>query len=587
MLLGLVLLAASALAQDKWCGKHYKQGQPVIHPGGRYPVPQHSDSPLLLFRCYTAISPYIHGEDDTAAIIIDLEVTHVAKKSTFPLHDDPTSFKVQIGNEEHGSLVNATLQLGLKQEVVLPLKHFEPSQQPYALQCSIHSTEVPVSTELFYLPPNPYDGSVVKTDYKRSALLVRSHDEWKPFIGFGFYTAFDNYLAKNLSILDDFVDRGYNLVHPVPTFGNVTALNLVLDRMEELGLWLVYDMRWSYKNLTQIAEEVDAIKKRKNLLAWYTADEPDGWTDDTALPQRASELISQLDGYHPTSLVLNCRDYNFAPYTSNTPLLLHDTYPIGTNTTWSTVYSTECTPTFGDCGCDECESSEVGEVAIVLEEYARRLEWMGERKVLWSVVQAFGEQSFWSRYPTGREFALMSILALSSGATGITPWIAPTTPEIDDAATKLAKMVPRLAEYMLHPSVKVDRPVVRTLGGHICPFNQEQLYGRALTDGQQLPLMSIPDDEDLSSVMEPTRNHEQIVAVTYTAESGILLIFANLDTAPRNVSIRFGPLPFMVSTTQALFNTGANMLVLTATEDRLHLHVELNGLASGVYVLQM
>lgn len=170
---------------------------------------------------------------------------------------------------------------------------------------------------------------------------------------------------------------------------------------------------------------------------------------------------------------------------------------------------------------------------------------------------------------------------------GITPWIAPTTPEIDDAATKLAKMVPRLAEYMLHPSVKVDRPVVRTLGGHICPFNQEQLYGRALTDGQQLPLMSIPDDEDLSSVMEPTRNHEQIVAVTYTAESGILLIFANLDTAPRNVSIRFGPLPFMVSTTQALFNTGANMLVLTATEDRLHLHVELNGLASGVYVLQM
>jgi hypothetical protein len=36
----------------------------------------------------------------------------------------------------------------------------------------------------------------------------------------------------------------FNLVHPVPTFDNATALELVLDRMEELGLWLVYDMRW-------------------------------------------------------------------------------------------------------------------------------------------------------------------------------------------------------------------------------------------------------------------------------------------------------------------------------------------------------
>jgi hypothetical protein len=28
-------------------------------------------------------------------------------------------------------------------------------------------------------------------------------------------------------------------VHPIPTFDNLTALSLVLDRMEQLGLWLV------------------------------------------------------------------------------------------------------------------------------------------------------------------------------------------------------------------------------------------------------------------------------------------------------------------------------------------------------------
>ena len=33
-------------------------------------------------------------------------------------------------------------------------------------------------------------------------------------------------------------------VHPIPTFDNLTALNEVLDRMQELGLYLMYDMRW-------------------------------------------------------------------------------------------------------------------------------------------------------------------------------------------------------------------------------------------------------------------------------------------------------------------------------------------------------
>lgn len=36
----------------------------------------------------------------------------------------------------------------------------------------------------------------------------------------------------------------FNLVHPVPYFDNLTALEEVLDRMEELNLWLMYDMRW-------------------------------------------------------------------------------------------------------------------------------------------------------------------------------------------------------------------------------------------------------------------------------------------------------------------------------------------------------
>lgn len=38
--------------------------------------------------------------------------------------------------------------------------------------------------------------------------------------------------------------RRFTVVHPVPTFDDLVALEKVLDRMEELGLYLMYDMRW-------------------------------------------------------------------------------------------------------------------------------------------------------------------------------------------------------------------------------------------------------------------------------------------------------------------------------------------------------
>ena len=31
-------------------------------------------------------------------------------------------------------------------------------------------------------------------------------------------------------------------VHPLPSFDNLTAFNHMVDKMEELGLWLMYEM---------------------------------------------------------------------------------------------------------------------------------------------------------------------------------------------------------------------------------------------------------------------------------------------------------------------------------------------------------
>ncbi|KAG5645134.1 hypothetical protein DXG03_006851 [Asterophora parasitica] len=108
-------------------------------------------------------------------------------------------------------------------------------------------------------------------------------------------------------------------VHPIPTYSNLTALDLVLDKIQEAGLYLMYDMRSTYQNKASVTEQVNRIKSRPNLLLWYTADEPDGTTDPLNATVISSNLITSLDGgdgkggagYHPVSLVLNCQDYFF------------------------------------------------------------------------------------------------------------------------------------------------------------------------------------------------------------------------------------------------------------------------------------
>ena len=59
---------------------------------------------------------------------------------------------------------------------------------------------------------------------------------------------------------------------------DLTALNLVLGRMQKVGLYLMYGVRSSYRNST-VAEQANAIRNRQNLLLWYSADKPDATSD--------------------------------------------------------------------------------------------------------------------------------------------------------------------------------------------------------------------------------------------------------------------------------------------------------------------
>ena len=211
---------------------------------------------------------------------------------------------------------------------------------------------------------------------------------------------------------------GHYQIHPVPTFSNMTLFGQVVDRMQEVGMYLMYDMRWTYMNSTSVTEQVNALKNRPNLLLWYTGDEPDGTSDPLDATTKAYDLIYSLDGYHPVSLVLNCQDYYWIDYTAGTDIVMHDVYMVGNNVSYSNQWNTVCTPDYGDCGCDNCVSIPAGDNAAVPpnatlpsnsvpansgigmyfnianrgSSFEDRLEIMGWRrsKAIWTVPQAFG-----------------------------------------------------------------------------------------------------------------------------------------------------------------------------------------------------
>lgn len=61
---------------------------------------------------------------------------------------------------------------------------------------------------------------------------------------------------------------------------------------------------------------------------------------------------------------------------------------------------------------------------------------------VWGVPQAFYDKgSFWQRFPTPQEEIVMGLLRLNHGAKGVVAWIYPTSVEIEEATSSLAKVI--------------------------------------------------------------------------------------------------------------------------------------------------
>ncbi|KAJ7625105.1 hypothetical protein DFH06DRAFT_1229887 [Mycena polygramma] len=510
-----LFLVPHTLAQT-WCNKNYLQGQPVVPPGGQFRTPDLSSEPLMVFRCAPAIRPYLGEEDELAGVVVDAFTTFTRYSGAEPIKlpefaNGSGSKVLDVWISVGGTvLAEATMPLNATQELHFPLALLgQPRKQPFDIECvasyasrTIPEVQIYRATAAVSFLPRPLSGAVTKRDSRTGGVLVKPSGSrsYETVFPIGFYTSFDNYLDSDLRILDELKAQGFTIVHPVPTFGDLAALERVLDRMEELGLYFVYDMRHTYRDLAALTAEVNLIKHRPNLLLWYTADEPDGTSDPLDAPRRAYDTIYALDGYHPVAIALNCADYEFAAYTAGADVVMPDTYTIANDPAFSAKYNTSCTADFGCCGCDNC-LGELEDVARRLDDFAMRMDVLGwaREKIVWAVPQAFGGEEFWTRPPTGREFAIQVILSINHGARGIMPWIDPTAADIKGTASALAMALasPTVKGFIFSPRVRFSRVVANRIDVGIWRVGTETLLLVANLNPHDaelaLPLSDAPD----------------------------------------------------------------------------------------------
>lgn len=201
--------------------------QPVVPPGGNFPIAAVSKDPLLAFRCAAAIKPYL--EEDLGApagVLIDSPVVYseIVGAQPIGLPAGPLSGKLDVTVSLNGkTLVNALVPLNASAyELSFSLDGITPQMTPYNLSCKAtyltsnsSSTSPPqtysASAALSVLP-NPTNSSVTKMDLRTGALLAKPATglggNYQPIFPIGFYTTFDGYLSTNLSAVDTLKNQG-------------------------------------------------------------------------------------------------------------------------------------------------------------------------------------------------------------------------------------------------------------------------------------------------------------------------------------------------------------------------------------------
>ncbi|GKZ24309.1 hypothetical protein AbraIFM66951_011167 [Aspergillus brasiliensis] len=446
---------------DIWCGKAYRASNASFNPGGWFEQPSYSSSPLLNLKVRPRMSIYLET-DASGSLLVDTTVSHLVG-DPLPIQtrtnytDQHLHLSINILTDETpiASITNYTLPLDTsKAELPLSFDHLTPKLTPYtitttaSLSNSITNTTFTTTSELFYLPQRTDGGSATRIDH-RTGMLSYIRDQsttWTPIIPYTYYAQWSLYWDTNTTTLETFTSQGYNVIHIVPT-GTLsdtpfpwTTFTPYITQSDTLNLHLQYDVLFDPTNLTKLTDQVTHIHTHPSLLLYYTADEPDGKSNPLNSTRLAYDLIRSMDPYHPVSLALNCKDFYYEEYASGADIILSDVYPVATNTSWSSVYDTPCNATYGCCGCDDCRG-EFEDISDRLDEFHSFDGVIGWEKVHWGAPQAFGEETFWSRYPTAEEEVVMVMVSVNHGAMGIVMWDYPSSEGVERVTRELAPVV--------------------------------------------------------------------------------------------------------------------------------------------------
>ncbi|KAL1311383.1 hypothetical protein AAFC00_001551 [Neodothiora populina] len=470
MLSFIFLLIAGATAfnnprgVDIWCGKAYRPTNASFNPGGWFEEPTVSSVPLLDFRIRPRMTLYLES-DSVGSFLVDASVSDQIGEPLYTASNVSSSTKeklhytITVGNSSVVKVNATTLELGTSDNEV----HFDPHEIPVSptpykvtIHGSLHGQNFTANTELLRLPKTK--GSATRLDNLYGGLSVQKPNSttWDLMFPYTYYVQWTLYWNESVSTLDDFAARGYNVIHIVPTgdLGSTPfpwdVFEPYLQRADELGLYFQYDVRWEFANLTTMIDQVTRLREHPSILLWYTGDEPDGKSNPLNSTEIAYSTIRALDLYHPVSMALNCANFYYREYAAGAEIILSDVYPVSTNTSWSTVYETPCNATYGCCGCDDCTGS-MADISTRLDSFAHFDDVIGWSKTHWSAPQAFGNETFWSRYPTAAEEVVMALVAVNHGAKGLVMWDFPTTDELLRITDRLAKVVTdtEVVEFLL------------------------------------------------------------------------------------------------------------------------------------------
>lgn len=402
------------------------------------------------------MSIYLEGEK-RASLIVDaglsyeVGVPYCSNAKHGITASEDAKFHLSVFRADTGNTILEMAEVPVNStsnEILISLSSLSARMEPYDLiikTTSPHCSQIiSTKTQVYKLPKRTDGGSATKVDNLYGGLLVQetllNQSTWKSIFPYSFYTDWGNYLIEPANLIQ-FAAMGYNIIHPTPGGGPIPfgpSFEAFLDTIDSLGLWLMYDMRWTFKNLTLVTSQIQALKKRKSVLLWYTGDEPDGVSDPFNSTTLAYDLIKKLDPYHPTSLVLNCDNFYYGEYAAGADIILTDPYPIAQNATFSTLWNTPCNSTYGDCGCDGCNGN-FRDVSTRIDRLQQYQSWLGTGpKSFWGVPQAFGGSEYWARPPTKMEEVVMAMLFVNHGAKGIVAWNFPTTRDLAEVTASLA-----------------------------------------------------------------------------------------------------------------------------------------------------